>query len=69
MRLRTGAASLVLAAVASATSCVFPNLRHVEHVHDVVRVQVGHDTRDQVRALLGAPRVVDTPELHVYDWE
>jgi len=69
MRSRLGATPLLLAAVASASSCVFPDLRHVEHVHDVVRVQVGHDTRDQVRALLGAPRVVDTPELHVYDWE
>ena len=69
MRLRAGAASLLLAAVASSSSCVFPNLSHVEHVHDVVRVQVGHDTRDQVRALLGAPPVVDTPELYVYDWE
>jgi len=69
MRSRLVAVPLLLAAVASASSCVFPNLRHVEHVHDVVRVQVGHDTRDQVRALLGAPRVVDTPELYVYDWE
>ena len=69
MRLRTGPATLLLAAFASTSSCVFPNLRHVEHVHDVVRVQVGQDTRDEVRALLGAPRVVDTPELHVYDWE
>jgi hypothetical protein len=69
MRSRLCAAPLLFAAVVGAYSCVLPNLRHIEHVHDVVRVQVGHDTREQVRALLGVPRVVDTPELYVYDWE
>ena len=67
--LRRGEAVLLLLASAAVSACITPHFRHLEHVDDVQRVVAKQTTRDGVRAKLGEPTMVDTPELYVYDWE
>jgi hypothetical protein len=66
---RHGTRALLLLAAAAASACIFPHFRHLEHVDDVQRVLEGQTTREEVRDRLGAPGMVDTPGLYVYDWE
>jgi hypothetical protein len=60
---------LLLVAGVAAPACVTPHFRHLEHVGDVAKVVERQTTREGVRAKLGPPGIVDTPELYVYDWE
>ena len=61
--------ALLLLTLSAAPGCIVPHVHHLEHVSEIERVLGKQPTRGELRAKLGPPTMVDTPELYVYDWE
>jgi hypothetical protein len=63
------AAVVSIAVTVLICGCYFPDPKSVKEAEGVRQIQIGFDTRETVRELLGPPQVVESSRLYVYAWE